>query len=154
MPLLRRNYFIISKHHSNSPFIIIYNSWIMIVFLVWYFLFIISLIHSFCKIISFFTFLWIFILLILPSFRNHNTIIPKIITYSVSIFIFYIWIKLILFIWYYSLHSKFHSFSLFLFIFFEIITIILLFILYLLFFNFFFLFFTFPIIWYIYLFLF
>ena len=126
----------------------------MIIFFVWYFLFVSSLMHSFCKISSSLIFWWIFILLILPSFRNHNTIIPKIITYGVSIFIFYIWIKLILFIWYYSLHSKFHSFSLFLFIFFEIITIILLFILYLLFFNFFFLFFTFPIIWYIYLFLF
>ena len=134
-----------------------------------------SLFHSVCNVITKIPSniikpktLWIFILFILPSFRNHNTIIPKIITYGVPIFIFYIWIKLILFICYYSLHSKFHSFSLFLFIFFEIITIILLFILYLLFFNllffiflfsfllfnFFFLFFTFPIILYIYLFLF
>ena len=126
----------------------------MIIFFVWYFLFVSSLMHSFCKISSSLIFWWIFILLILPSFRNHNTIIPKIITNCVSIFISYFWIMLVLFIWYYSLHSKFHSFSLFLFIFFEIITIILLFILYLLFFNFFFLFFTFPIIWYIYLFLF
>ena len=140
----------------------------MIIFFVWYSLFFSSLMHSFCKISSSFIFWWIFILIILPFLRNHNTIIPKIITNCVSIFIFYIWIKLILFTWNNTLHCQLHSFSLTTLISFRIIIIFLISILYLLFFNFlffiflfnfllfnfFFLFFTFPIIWYIYLFLF
>ena len=111
-PLFRGNYFITSKIHCNSPSTLTYNIGIMIIFLIWYFLLIISLMHSFCKIISFFTFLWIFILLILPTFRNHNAIIPKIVTYCITIFISQLRIKLILFIWYYSLFSLFKCINL------------------------------------------
>ena len=110
-PLLRWNYFIMSKTHSNCPSIIIYNSRIMIIFLIWYLLFIISLMHGFCKIISFFCFWWILILFILPIFWNNNAIIPKIITHSITIIIFQFYIMLILIFWYNTFHCQSHSFS-------------------------------------------
>ena len=111
-PLLRWNYFIMSKTHSNCPSIIIYNSRIMIIFLIWYLLFIISLMHGFCKIISFFCFWWILILLILPSFWYIYSIIPKIVTNCITMIVSQLRIKLILFIWYYSLFSLFKCINL------------------------------------------
>ena len=124
-PLFRGNYFIMSKIHSNSPSIITYNIRIMIIFLIWNLLLIISLMHSFCKIISFFSFLWIFILFILPIFWHLYSIIPKIVTNCITIFIPYLLIMLVLFIWYHSILSLNHSLSLSIFIFFRIIIILI-----------------------------
>ena len=112
LPLFRRNYSIISKMHSYSPSTLTYNIWIMIIFFIWHLLPIISLMHSFCKIISFFCFWWILILLILPSFWYIYSIIPKIIANSITIIISQLRIKLIFFIWYYSLFSLFKSINL------------------------------------------
>ena len=112
MPLFWRNYSIISKIHSNCPSTLTHNIWIMIIFFIWNLLFIISLMHCFCKIPSFFCFWWIFILLILPSLRYLNSIIPKIVTNSITIFISQLWIKLILFIWYNTLYSLFKCINL------------------------------------------
>ena len=111
-PLFRGNYFITSKIHCNSPSTLTYNIGIMIIFLIWYLLLIISLIHCLSKIFSFFSFLGILILLILPIFWYNNAIIPKIITYSISIIISYFRIKLIFFLWYYSLFSLFKCINL------------------------------------------
>ena len=154
--------------HGNSPSIIILNIWIMIIFLIWYLLLFVSLMHCLSSIKFIFISFWIFILFILPIFWNINFIIPKIITYCISFIILYFRIMMILFTWNNTLHCQLHSFSLTILISIRIIIIFLVFILYLLFFNFlffiflfnfllfnfFFLFFTFPIIWYIYLFLF
>ena len=112
LPLFWRNYSIISKIHSYSPSIFTYNIGIVIIFFIWYLLLIISLMHSFCKVISFFCFWWIFILLILPIFWYNNTIIPKIVTNSISFIVSQLWIKLILFIWYYSLFNLFKCMNL------------------------------------------
>ena len=111
LPLLWWNYTIRSKMHSYSYSIITYNVRIMIIFLIWYLLLIISLMHCFCKIISFFSFQWIFILLVLPLFWNYNSIIPQIITHSITIIIFQFYIMFILFIRYLSFHSQSHSIS-------------------------------------------
>ena len=114
LPLLRWNYTITSKIYSNCPSMFIFNIRIMIIFLIWYLLFIISLIHSFS--FSILIFFWIFILPILPLFWNLYTIIPKIITHCMIIIIFNIRIVIILFIRYLSIHSLYHSISLTLFI--------------------------------------
>ena len=114
LPLLRWNYTITSKHHSYSPSMSTFNIRIMIIFLIWYFILIKSLIHSFS--FSIFIFLWIFILPILPLFRYLNSIIPKIITYCMIIIIFNIRIVIILFIRYLSIYSLYHSISLTIFI--------------------------------------
>ena len=121
-PLFWWNNTITCKIYSYSPVITIYNSRIMIIFFIWYFLLFISLIHSFSLIV--FIFFWIFVLFILPIFWNYNSIIPKIITYSITIFIPYLWIMLLLFTWYNSFYSLFHSLSLSIFIFFRIIIIL------------------------------
>ena len=89
-PLFWWNYSIICQIHCNSPSIFTCNIWIMIIFFIWDFLFIKCLIHCFGKIFSFFSFLWIFILLVLPFFWNYDIIIPQIITNSMSFIILYI----------------------------------------------------------------
>ena len=110
LPLFRRNYSIISKIHSHSLSSITYNIGIMIIFFIWNFLFFVGLNHSFSLIV--FISFWIFILLILPIFWYLNSIIPKIVTNSITIIISQLRIKLILFIWYYSLFSLFKSINL------------------------------------------
>ena len=109
IPLLWRNYTIISEIHSYCPSIIIYNSRIMIIFFIWN-LFIIGLNHGFSS--SIFIFFRIFILFVPPFFWNLNFIIPKIITNCIIIKIFNIRIMLILFIRYLSIYSLYHSISL------------------------------------------
>ena len=98
IPLLWRNNTIASKSHSNSP-TTRNNIWIMIIFFIRQFLFIICLYKCHSIIYSILTFLefWILILLILPLFRNFKTIIPKIITYSITIIIFFILISFFIF---------------------------------------------------------
>ena len=113
-PLFWRNNTIMSKIHSHSPSLFIFNIRIMIIFLIWYLFFIISLIHSFS--FSILIFFWIFILPILPLFRYLNSIIPKIITHCMIIIIFNIRIVIILFIRYLSINCLYHSISLSLFI--------------------------------------
>ena len=115
-PLFWWNYSIICKIHSNCPSIIICNTRIMIIFLIWYFLLIVSLMHSFCKIISFFSFWWIFILFILPIFWYNNAIIPKIVTNCVSFNVSQFRIMLHIFTWDNTINSLYHSISLTLFI--------------------------------------
>ena len=110
LPLFWRNNTITCKIYSYSPVITIYNSRIMIIFFIWYFLLFISLIHSFSLIV--FIFFWIFVLFILPIFWYLNSIIPKIVTNCITMIISYLWIKLILFIWYYSLFSLFKCMNL------------------------------------------
>ena len=152
MPFFRRNNTIRSKIHSNCIFIIILYIRIVIIFFIWYFS-LYSIFHSICNIIpTMIVFLillfkiktfWIFILIILPIFWNINSIVPKIITYSMIIIIFYIWIMIILYFRYLSFYGLFHSFCLSIIISFRIKIIFILFILYLLFFNFFFFIFLF-----------
>ena len=86
-------------------------------------------IHSLCHSLSTSIIIWLgkFILFILPLWRNLNTIVPKIITYSMSLIISYLWIMLVLFIWYYSSHCYFHSLSLSIAIFSRIIIVFLIF---------------------------
>ena len=95
--------------HSYSPSNITYNIRVMIIFFIWNLFIMISLIYGFSS--SIFIFLWIFVLFVLPSFRNNNTIIPKIITHSITIIIFQFYIMLILIFWYNTFHSQSHSFS-------------------------------------------
>ena len=86
IPLFWRNNTIERQIHSNSFSIFILYIRIMIIFFIWY-----SSIHSIIKClcsISIFIPFRIFILFILPFLWNRNTIIPKIITYSLIIFIF------------------------------------------------------------------
>ena len=91
----------------------------MIIFLVWYFSFL-SLYHSISKVI--FIFIRILILLILPISWYHNTIIPEIITYSITKIISFILIPLFI-LWYLSLSSylKYIFFLILLFIFFYLL---------------------------------
>ena len=132
-PFFRWNNSIISKHHGNCPSTFTYNVRIMIIFLIWYFLLFVSLMHCLSK--SILIFFRIFVLFILPIFWNYNTIIPQIITYCISFIISYFRIMMILFTWYNTLHCHIHSFSLTILISIRIIIIFLIFILYLLFFN-------------------
>ena len=98
IPLLWRDNTISSKSHSYCP-LTRSNIRIMIILLIWYFLLIICLYHCHSTIYTIFIFLefWILILLILPLFRNFKTIIPKIITYSITIIIFFILISFFIF---------------------------------------------------------
>ena len=120
-PLFWRNNAFRNKMHGYSISMIILYSRIMIIFLIWY-LFLYSIFHSICNIIKIHSKIiiiifkikvfWIFILIILPFFRYLNSIIPKIITNSMSFIIFSFWIKLILIIWYNTLFSLFKSMNL------------------------------------------
>ena len=121
LPLFWRSNTFRNKMHSYSISMIILYSRIMIIFLIWY-LFLYSIFHSICNIMIIhikviiiifkIKVFWIFILIILPLIRYLNTIIPKIITNSMSFTISYIWIKLILIIWYNTLFSLFKSMNL------------------------------------------
>ena len=109
LPLFWRSNTFRNKMHGYSISMIILYSRIMIIFLIWYF-FLYNTLHCICS--SIFIFIWILILFILPLFWNHNTIIPKIITNCITIIVSQFWIKLILFIWYYSLFSLFKCINL------------------------------------------
>ena len=116
LPLFWRNNAFRNEMHGYSISFFICYYWIMIIFLIWY-LFLYSIFHSICNIIKIHSKIiiiifkikvfWIFILIILPFFRYLYSIIPKIITNSMSFIIFSFWIKLILIIWYDTLFSLF-----------------------------------------------